>query len=72
MNRRNITNCLFVVSLVFSLSLNAQGSSDGKRNNPPNPHKPPPPHPELPIDGGLSYLLVAGIAFGVYALKRKK
>ena len=54
--------------LVVNLSINAQG----KRRNPPNPHKPPPPHPELPIDAGLSFLLVAGIALGVYELKRKK
>ena len=54
--------------LMVSLSLNAQG----KRRNPPNPHKPPPPHPELPIDGGLSYLLIAGVAFGIYEFKRKK
>lgn len=30
------------------------------------------PPPGLPIDGGLSYLLIAGIAYGVYELKRKK
>ena len=58
--------------LFFSLSLHAQGKSDGKRNNPPNPHKPPPPHPELTIDTGLAYLLIAGIAFGVQRIKRKK
>ena len=54
--------------MVATFSLNAQG----KRRNPPNPHKPPPPHPELPIDGGLSYLLIAGIGLGIYELGRKK
>ena len=54
--------------MVFSLSIQAQG----KRKNPPNPNKPPPPHPELPVDGGLAYLLLAGIAMGVYQIKRKK
>jgi hypothetical protein len=39
--------------------------------DPPNPNKPPPPHPELAIDGGLSFLLIAGIAFGVYRIKRR-
>jgi hypothetical protein len=52
--------------------MNAQGNSDGKRRNPPNPHKPPPPHPELPIDGGLSYLLLAGLTLGIYQIRRKK
>ena len=31
----------------------------------------PPPGPGLPIDGGLSYLLIVGIAYGVYELKKK-
>ena len=31
-----------------------------------------PPPPGLPIDGGLSYLLVVGITYGIYELKRKK
>ena len=33
---------------------------------------PPPPGEELPIDGGLSWLLVSGVAYGIYALKRRK
>ena len=68
MSVKNITYCLCIIMLVFSLSLNAQE----KRRNPPNPHKPPPPHPELPIDGGLSYLILVGIAYGIYELKKKK
>ncbi|WP_456424101.1 PID-CTERM protein-sorting domain-containing protein [Lutibacter sp.] len=40
-------------------------------------HKPPPlptgpPNPGLPIDGGISFLLISGIAYGIYELKRKK
>ncbi len=31
-----------------------------------------PPPVGLPIDGGLSLLLISGIAFGFYELKRKK
>ena len=76
MKRRKITYYLCIIMLVFSLALNAQENIDrkgkGKRQNPPNPHKPPPPHPELPIDGGLSYLIFAGIAYGIYELKKKK
>ena len=29
-------------------------------------------HPGLPIDGGISILLVSGIAYGIYELKKKK
>jgi len=32
----------------------------------------PPPNPGLPIDGGLSFLLISGVAYGIYELKRKK
>ena len=31
----------------------------------------PPPPPGLPIDGGILFLAISGIAFGVYKLKRK-
>ncbi|WP_457617330.1 PID-CTERM protein-sorting domain-containing protein [Lutibacter sp.] len=37
----------------------------------PPPPGPPPP-PGLPIDGGLVYLLLSGIAFGVFKIKHKK
>jgi hypothetical protein len=72
MKRKKITYYLSIIMVVFSLTMNAQGNSDGKRRNPPNPHKPPPPHPELPIDGGLSYLLLAGLTLGIYQIRRKK
>ncbi|WP_129368058.1 PID-CTERM protein-sorting domain-containing protein [Lutibacter sp. HS1-25] len=32
----------------------------------------PPPPPGLPIDGGLGFLIISGIAYGVFELKRKK
>ncbi|WP_291803595.1 PID-CTERM protein-sorting domain-containing protein [Lutibacter sp.] len=38
----------------------------------PGTNDDPPPPVGLPIDGGLSYLFIAGIAYGVYELKRKK
>jgi hypothetical protein len=45
--------------LLFPLIMIAQG--------PPPP--PPPPPPGLPIDGGLLFLLIAGIVYGVKKLK---
>jgi len=44
--------------------------SNGK--NPPYP-KPngPGPYPELPIDGGVSFLLFAGAIYGAYKLRKK-
>ncbi|MHB1146285.1 MAG: PID-CTERM protein-sorting domain-containing protein [Lutibacter sp.] len=32
----------------------------------------PPPPVGLPIDGGLSFLLISGVAYGIFELKRKK
>ena len=44
--------------------------SYGKKKGPPFP-KPngPGPYPELPIDGGVSCLLVIGAAYGIYKKK---
>jgi hypothetical protein len=42
--------------LLFPLIMIAQGP-------------PPPPPPGLPIDGGLLFLLIAGMAYGVKKLK---
>jgi len=33
------------------------------------PGPPPPPPPGLPIDGGLLFLLIAGVAYGVKKIK---
>lgn len=32
----------------------------------------PPPPNGLPIDGGISYLVIAGAVFGAYKLRKKK
>ena len=46
------------------------------QNKLPEPQRPgaasAPVPPGLPIDGGLIYLIISGIAYGVYELKRKK
>ena len=42
--------------LLFPLTMIAQGP-------------PPPPPPGFPIDGGLLFLLIAGMAYGVKKLK---
>ena len=64
MKRKKIIYCLIVAMLMLNISLFAIG-------DPPDPNKPPPPHPELPIDGGITYLLFAGVAFGLYQIKKK-
>ncbi len=30
------------------------------------------PNPGLPIDGGLGFLLISGVIYGIYELKRRK
>lgn len=37
----------------------------------PKPNGQGPGPPGLPIDGGFSYLLIAGAAYGVYAIRKK-
>lgn len=50
--------------LLFPLIMIAQGTGL------PGPGPPPPPTPPgLPIDGGLLFLLIAGIVYGVKKLK---
>jgi hypothetical protein len=60
----------FILLLFFLMSLFMY--SQARRNGPPLP-KPngPGPYPELPIDGGVTFLLIIGTAFGVYKLKEK-
>ncbi|WP_372766293.1 PID-CTERM protein-sorting domain-containing protein [Lutibacter sp.] len=63
---------IFLLSFCFMLI-----SVVAYSKKPPYPPKnaaagPPPPPPGLPIDGGLSLLLVSGVAYGIYELKRKK
>ena len=67
MKRKKITYYFCMLLLMLSLVGYSQGKS-----NPPRPKPNGPIYPELPIDGGLTYLLIAGITFGVYQIKRKK
>lgn len=67
MNRKNIKIMMLCFSFML-ISLVTYAEIE-----PPKPelaNSPPPPG--MPIDGGLSLLLASGVAFGIYALKRKK
>ncbi len=58
---------IFTALFLLCLMSYSQGKSSG--HVPPTPpglgKKPIKPHPELPIDGGLSFLIIAGVAYGV-------
>jgi hypothetical protein len=59
---------ILIVSVCFLfISISAYS-----QKGPPLPPIGPPPPVGLPIDGGLSYLLIAGAAYGVYKLKKKQ
>jgi len=64
--KRSILSLLLLMSCFFV--------SFAQKNDVPVPgtNDDPPPPVGLPIDGGLSYLFIAGIAYGVYELKQKK
>ena len=70
MKLRYLTYFFCVVFMITEFSLCAQG----RGMKPPHPPQGgrPPIYPELPIEGGLSYLLIGGILIGVYHIKRKK
>lgn len=69
MNRKKVK----VLLLCFSFMLIGT-MAYAKKKGPPEPEfgNGPPPPVGLPIDGGLSLLLASGVAYGIYALKRKK
>jgi hypothetical protein len=65
---------LVVIAIILFLSVGlegfAQGNSgngNGKGKQPPVPFGPP--HPELPIDGALSILLLAGACYGAFNVR---
>ncbi|MDO9038610.1 MAG: hypothetical protein Q7U59_09720 [Lutibacter sp.] len=68
MNRKKVK----IILLCFSFMLFTLAAYS--KPKPPKPEEggAPPPPPGLPIDGGLSLLLVSGVAYGIYTLKRKK
>ena len=66
MRRKILTYLCCVLMLLVSASIFA-------KKEPPPPQNLPPSGPGLPIDGGISLLLIAGAAYGVYAkIKRLK
>ncbi len=63
MEKKIVTYLFCMLMLLASVSVFAE--------EPPSPKTNPAP-PGLPIDGGLSLLLIAGTAYGVYAIKKIK
>ena len=51
----------FIIMLAFTFVISAQ--------NAPAPPAGPPPPPGLPIDGGLLFLVISGIIYGVKKIK---
>lgn len=69
MNRKKVR----IILLSFSFMLISIVAYSHKPVYPPHPEQGnQPPPPGLPIDGGLSFLLISGAAFGIFELKRKK
>ncbi|NEW79855.1 MAG: hypothetical protein GZ086_10620 [Gelidibacter sp.] len=69
MNNKKVK--VFLLSFCFML-ISVVAYSKKKPPTPEEGGAPPPPPPGLPIDGGLSLLLVSGVAYGIYELRRKK
>ncbi|MDP2068636.1 MAG: hypothetical protein Q8K04_06685 [Lutibacter sp.] len=69
MNRKKVKILILCFSFILIGTM-----AYAKKKGPPTPElaNTPPPPPGTPIDGGLSLLLASGVAYGIYALKRKK
>lgn len=63
MKGKIVSNFFIAVLLLMSIALYGQ--------KPPEPKPEGPIHPEFPIDGGISFLLIAGAVLGIYASKKK-
>ncbi|SDX70499.1 hypothetical protein SAMN05444411_10888 [Lutibacter oricola] len=64
-----------ILLLSFSLLCFAKGYSQATPPQPPiggKPSGPANPGNILPVDGGLTYLIISGIVYGVYELRKKK
>ena len=63
-----VTYFCYMIMMLSSVS----GFSLGDEPPMPKPNDNLPPGPGLPIDGSISLLLIAGAAYGIYALKKNK
>ncbi|HSQ46917.1 MAG TPA: hypothetical protein VLM44_08375 [Lutibacter sp.] len=68
MRRKIFTYCFCVLMLLASVSVFAKKKDPPAPPNNKNNDVPP---PGLPIDGGLSYLLLIGAAYGVHAIRKR-
>lgn len=62
MRRKILIYVCFVVMFLTGVSVFAYKPPEPPQNLPP---------PGLPIDSGLSYLLIAGAVYGVYTIRKK-
>ena len=71
MGKKRIKYYLIIIFFLMSMFTYANWGSKG----PPLPKPNGPPgdggYPQLPIDGGVTFLLIIGTAFGIYKLKKK-
>ncbi|MDP3360452.1 MAG: hypothetical protein Q8S41_14005 [Lutibacter sp.] len=63
MRRKILTYFCCVFLILSSISVFAE--------RPPEPPQNQPSPPGLPIDGGISFLIISGAFLGVYAIRKK-
>lgn len=68
--RRKILTYVCCVAMLFA-GVSVFAKKTGPPAPPNNKNNDIPSGPGLPIDGGLSALLIAGVAYGVYAIRKK-
>ncbi|MHB1197380.1 MAG: PID-CTERM protein-sorting domain-containing protein [Lutibacter sp.] len=68
MKKKIVTYYCCVIMLFAGVSVFAEKTPPTPPNNKSNLDVPP---PGVPIDGGISLLFITGVAYGVYAIKKK-
>lgn len=62
-NKYLLSFCLILICTTVSAQKKSPPAPAPKQND---------GQPGLPIDGGLSFLLISGVAYGIYELRKKK
>lgn len=74
MKKKYLKITILTLAMTFMSMQAFSFQSNSTKNNPPQPvmNGAPPPPGKVPIDGFLTYLLIAGSVFGISKLRKKE
>lgn len=68
MNKKVFSLLLILTFILLVVTLSFAQPGHGRPPGKP----PPPPNPQAPLDGGLGYLLAAGLMYGVHIYNKRR